>query len=554
MRLPSLLALPAILLIFTGSLPAQTTPIVFEDGLTLTLPAGWVPTLLDTAASNAKGPVNFEDPQAITLLLHARPGDGQRQASLTVVRDNGHRHAMGPMGMQDLIVRLSEIAAEKGYRAEKFTSQGRAGGPDTILMGELSSANGSGQRRTFVSLAINRFPTASLRFYWQADEADTASRQEFETLLASMTFQGTPVSASFSGSSRVANISKTPANPLGGIPSVSANTAIAMPPPAATPGPPSAAVTELLSKNHSNLVVIEGQNGVGSGFVCLMDGQPTLLTNTHVLSNNPQPRFSTLSSTSLTPGLAFVGVESDVSKIALPAGTLTNLELLTDLDSTVRVGDAIAVLGNAEGAGVVKPLEGTIVGIGPNLIEVDAPFVPGNSGSPIIHVPTGKVIGIATYLLVRKVNSTSGAVDSTVRRFGYRLDKIKGWEPINWQRFYLQSGQLGKIETTSAEFIKLFADAKARQLSSSGFSNPGIRRALDTFERSIRAGSRMSAADLASARRQLLGDLRSASISDINAFDPRTAYDYFRRMVADEKKMREEIHTGFTRAIDSVGP
>lgn len=554
MRLPSLLALPAILLIFTGSLLAQTTPIVLDDGLTLTLPPGWVPTLLDTAASSARGPVNFEDPQALTLLLHARPGDGQRQASLTIVRDNGHRHAMGPMAMQDLVVRLSEIAAEKGYRAEKFTSRGNPGGPDSLLMGEISSANGSGQRRTFASLAINRFPTGSLRFYWQADEADPTGRQEFENLLASMTFQGTPVSASFSGSSKVANIAKSPSTPLAGLPSLSTTTPPVIPAPTATPGPPSAAVTELLSKNHNSLVVIEGQNGVGSGFVCQMDGQPTLLTNTHVLSNNPQPRFSTLNGTSLTPGLAFVGMDSDLSKIALPADTTTNLELLTELDSTVRVGDAIAVLGNAEGAGVVKPLEGRIVGIGPNLIEVDAPFVPGNSGSPIIHVPTGKVIGIATYLLVRKVNSASGAVDSTVRRFGYRLDKVKGWEPINWQRFYLQSGQLEKIENTSAEFIKLFADAKARQLSAGGFTNPGIRRALDTFERSLRAGSRMSAADLASARRQLLGDLRSASISDINAFDSRTAYDYFRRMVAEEKKMREEIHSGFTRAIDSVGP
>ncbi len=33
------------------------------------------------------------------------------------------------------------------------------------------------------------------------------------------------------------------------------------------------------------------------------------------------------------------------------------------------------------------------------LVEVDAKFVEGNSGSPIIHVKTGKVIGIATFAL-----------------------------------------------------------------------------------------------------------------------------------------------------------
>ncbi len=554
MRRRPLIFLSAILVVSSGLLAAQTPPIALGDGLTLTLPPGWQTTVLDPTGSNTKVPARLEDPEALTLLLHARPVDGQRQASLTIVRDRSHRTAGGPFAMQDLIVRLTEIAADRGYRAEKFISRGTPGGSDSILFGEISAINGSGLRRTFSCVAINRFPPPSLRCYWQSDESDPTSRLDLENLLASLNFQGAPVAAALATPSTVTNITQPPASFLGNGPSLSTSTPVALPSPSATPGPPSAAVTELLGKNHSSLVVIEGQNGVGSGFVCLMDGQPILLTNTHVLSNNPQPRFSTLSGTSLNPGPAFVGVESDVSKITLPDGTATNLELLKELDSSVRVGDPIAVLGNAEGAGVVKPLEGRIVGIGPNLIEVDAPFVPGNSGSPIIHVDSGKVIGIATYLLVRKVNSASGEVDSSVRRFGYRLDKVKAWEPIQWPRFYLQSGQLGKIETTSTEFIKLFADAKARQLSSAGFTNPGIRRALDTFERSLKAGSRMSAADLASARRQLLGDLRSASISDINAFDTRTAYDYFRRMVAEEKKMREEIHSGFTRAIDSVGP
>ena len=64
----------------------------------------------------------------------------------------------------------------------------------------------------------------------------------------------------------------------------------------------------------------------------------------------------------------------------------------------------------------------------------------------------------------------------------------------------------------------------------------------------------MSAADLGNARRALLGDLRIAAMTDINAFDARTAYDYFRREVADEKKFRDDVYTGFTRAMESVSP
>ena len=35
------------------------------------------------------------------------------------------------------------------------------------------------------------------------------------------------------------------------------------------------------------------------------------------------------------------------------------------------------------------------------------PLYPGNSGSPIIHVKTGKVIGVATYLIVKQHDAST---------------------------------------------------------------------------------------------------------------------------------------------------
>jgi len=166
-------------------------------------------------------------------------------------------------------------------------------------------------------------------------------------------------------------------------------------------------------------------------------------------------------------------------------------------------------------------------------------------------VPTGKVIGIATYLRIRKVNNDKGSMDTEIRRFGYRLDTVPSWEALDWRVFDFQAAQLGKIESTSAQFIKLFEDAAAKRVSYSNFDDPGIRRALETYSRSMR-GSRMSEADFNNVRRSLFGDLRRLAQFDINTFNSRAAYDYFRRAIEAEKKMRDDVCSALTRAIEST--
>ncbi len=123
----------------------------------------------------------------------------------------------------------------------------------------------------------------------------------------------------------------------------------------------------------------------------------------------------------------------------------TAFQIMTGVDENAAIGDEVVVLGNAEGAGVINTINGKIVGIGPNLVEVDAPFQPGNSGSPIVHLKTGKVVGVATYLTIRKFDSATKEPVKVpiVRRFGYRLDSVKIWQPVSWQSFYAQAAEDG---------------------------------------------------------------------------------------------------------------
>jgi hypothetical protein len=540
------------LLVLGGELRAQT-PVELADGMTFELPGGWKTTILDTT-SKAGQSVSFDELTPLVVLVHARPEDSGRGATFTVIRDNSLSRDRGLLaGKQDAIVRIRELAASQGYRAEKVTIQTQEHEGSTFIRAEVQGVNADGGIRHFLAASILGH-TVTYRCYWQADDADSALQSEFAAWLDSVALKGEKIAPLIAAGQTLSTDNTDVASAKSSVSSKSADggsqPGAATPTPSPTPAPLSAAVVKLVDSHRNSLIVIEGKKGVGSGFLCNVEGKPMLFTNTHVMCGNPQAAYSRMSGGKVAPKDASLAVGADICRMAAPDATAT-LEYMPDMHSTVKIGDEVVVLGNAEGAGVVKPLEGKVVGIGPNLVEVDAPFVPGNSGSPIVHVPTGKVIGIATYLLIRKVSKDKEAMDSEIRRFGYRLDTVPSWEALDWRAFDFQAAQLAKIEATSAEFIQLFEDSAAKRVSYSNFDDPGIRRALESYSRALR-GSRMSESDFNNVRRSFFGDLRRVAQGDINAFDSRTAYDYFRRAVETEKKMRDDVCAAFTKAIEST--
>ncbi len=450
---------------------------------------------------------------------------------------------------------LGETALLRGYRPQKFVSrQARLEEGGSVIFGEVIGVSPQGSRRSFSCLFLQplRGQNSAIRIHVEYDESDPLGRPDMSAWFNSVVSDKVRVAEVLAkaedndviarGSEQTSPFSSTP--PSSALATASA-TALATPSP--TPAVLSEKTREIIEKFRNSLVVVEGSKGKGSGFVCLLDGQPTVLTNAHVLAGNPQPRFTTMDGAALQPGVASLGVDHDICKLALPSSS-TSFEMMGPADG-VKIGDAIAVLGNSEGAGVIKPLEGTIVGIGPNLIEVSAPFVPGNSGSPIVHLESGKVIGIATYLTLRKVDENNAiGMGTEVRRFGYRLDSVKNWEPVNWARFYAQADQVQKILTGGEEFARFLAFMREKDAPMPQFSNGGIRRAVDTF-RSRVSSRRLSDADRESARREFLGNLRVAARSDLATFDTRTAYDYFKRQIADETKFRDALYEAFSRAL-----
>jgi len=327
-----------------------------------------------------------------------------------------------------------------------------------------------------------------------------------------------------------------------------------------TPAPPrpemspdtQAATAELVKSYRNSLVFVTGANGAGSGFLAKYATGSFLFTNAHVAAGVRGAAFKTLDGTEVKVGAASSAVGHDVFLMQATSNGLP-FEIMKDVDQNAAIGDEIVVLGNAEGAGVINTITGKIVGLGPQLVEVDAPFQPGNSGSPIVHLKTGKVIGLATYAIIRKYDpSTKQPIkDPVIRRFGYRLDSIKTWQPVNWQAFFAQAVEMEAIEKLTKDLAAFLDDlASEKGLHLGAHNNPAIKNRIDAW---LEARSKkLSPRDASMADQGLISFLKVACQSDVTAARQHITYDYFQRDLADQQRERDEISGVFNEIIQNL--
>ena len=323
------------------------------------------------------------------------------------------------------------------------------------------------------------------------------------------------------------------------------------PAPASEPVPASTAA-DLVKAHRNNLVFVSGTDGSGSGFIAKLGAENFLFTNAHVAAEIKGAGFKTLDGAKVAGGVATIAVGHDIFRMQLPAGGAP-LEVMQGVDENARIDDEIVVLGNAEGAGVINTIKGKIVGIGPQLVEVDAPFQPGNSGSPIIHLKTAKVIGVATYLSVKKYDVATKEVLKTpvIRRFGYRLDTVKTWQPVNWRAFLAQATDLQTIEKLTRDLDAFLIDlAEDGRVSPGAHANPAIKSRIDQWQAS--RNRHQSLKDAAAANQNFIAFLKVACRADITAARQRLTYDYFQRVLGEQERDRTAVAEIFDKIIKEI--
>jgi hypothetical protein len=326
-----------------------------------------------------------------------------------------------------------------------------------------------------------------------------------------------------------------------------------LPAPVASPEPPEAKPEKggAFVNSHSRaLVVVKDDHGAGSGFISSMGGRVYLFTNIHVAAGLKQPEFTLLDGTRLSPVTAEAAVGHDIMRFTLKDPPVQFIESATNIENSIRIGAGVFVLGNSGGGGVVTNLPGVLHGIGPDRIEVTSEFIPGNSGSPIIHAATGRVIGIATYLTKRYDEIASSAGEGpgkpTVRRFGYRLDSVRTWEPVNWAVFHAEAEQLRKISELTEDIFNFFEALQKHQ--SPDFATATLRQPAEEWLRTIKKQSskqRTAEADRLGATQSFLGSLRMMTQADVLVAERNLHYSYFRDELRHERDVRDRLAKGF---------
>ena len=320
----------------------------------------------------------------------------------------------------------------------------------------------------------------------------------------------------------------------------------------AQPTTTTATLGDIVKTYRNSLVFVTGADGSGSGFVARLNEANFLFTNDHVAAGIKGAGFKSLDGTKVTGGAAASAVGHDIFRMQLGPGG-TPFEVMLKVDENAAIDDEVVVLGNSEGAGVINTIKGRIVGIGPNLVEVDAPFQPGNSGSPIVHLKTGKVIGVATYLTIKKYDAATKEVlkAPVIRRFGYRLDSVKTWQPVAWPAFYAQAAEIQAIETLTGDLDKFLIDiSKNNRVTPGVNTNPAIKTRIDQWLADKR--KRLNPKDAATVDQNFLSFLKVACRSDIMAAKPRLTYDYFQRQLGEQEQGRGEIAEIFDKIIKDI--
>ena len=322
---------------------------------------------------------------------------------------------------------------------------------------------------------------------------------------------------------------------------------VSSPPPKS---PVSAGSQSLEAEQMAAIVLVEGEEGVGTGFITKIRELPFIVTNLHVIGGSEKLRVTTLTGAKIEVGAIHGAIGRDLAILRIegtpPAAYLT---LAADPLQTAKIGDKVVVVGNRRGGGVATQVSGVVQGVGPDKIEVDAAFQPGNSGSPIVHVESGEVIGLAAYSQTRKLDMLDGVLASSAagsqssepkteqRWFGYRIDGVSGWQVIDLARWRQQARRIETFRKDS-EALYYALLGKFNQTSSS----PSVHSAVDRFRRRF---ERTQVADVQVAQDvvEYFRTLRALTESGKKDLRDGDYYDYFRSSLYWETSIPEQLRT-----------
>jgi len=335
-----------------------------------------------------------------------------------------------------------------------------------------------------------------------------------------------------------------------------------------TPTPNPAPLANLTGDQARAVVLIRGDNAEGTGFLIKTADGPVVITNLHVISNNPNVRITTSTGLEVTPQGLKGAVDRDLAMIPIKDNGYNYLELATDISSTAQPGDAVITPGNSQGGGVMLNTPGKVLGIGPQRVEFDNPIYHGNSGGPVFHSKSNKVVAVVTEAMKVDVTndldkssfqSRNSAISGSMRYFGLRLDTVPRWEDMDWKRFQNETIFLEQFHEESrcldsflnASDTPSNGSASSAEVAKLYLTNDKIRKACEHYADQVTSGADSS--QRLDAIRQLFFEINSVADTNMTpAQDMSNFYSFDQQRAKDELGYRKALKTELNSIGDDV--
>jgi len=353
------------------------------------------------------------------------------------------------------------------------------------------------------------------------------------------------------------NMVSTPAAPASPVPATTTNAPAAIPAADAIPDALAHAV-----------VLIKGDIGEGTGFLVKTADGPAVVTNNHVVRANTNLKILTTTGAQIKI-LGLKGAsDRDLVMFKIQDDHYTYFDLAPDVASIAETGDTVITPGNSEGGEVMLNTKGTVLGIGPERVEISNPIYHGNSGGPVYHVKSGKVLAVVTQAM--KVDTSNdidkasfenkgSAISGAMRYFGLRVDNVSKWETYDWNRFLNETTFLRNFHDQSRcldSFMNGARYEKAHVTSTDEYGPPDSRyylhnekisNAQDNFHKFSTDADNSQRLD---AWRELIMSLQGVAKQDMDAIqDPSNFYSFDQLLAAHEVKYRNAL----TSEIEKMG-
>ncbi len=195
-------------------------------------------------------------------------------------------------------------------------------------------------------------------------------------------------------------------------------------------------------KDSVATITIDG-GGQGTGFICEERGKKYFVTNRHVARSRGKMTAYFLDGKKIEFSLDSI-IEVADNRDLVRFEVQDDRPVLQISNMTPNIGEKVEFYGNAGGKGVVTVTTGKILAVGQEQIEISSPIQSGNSGSPLVRISDGCVIGVTTFSTFNRIEGDPSKVGTRydpnvrlTREFAVRFTGVT-WRKLPY-RDYLKS-------------------------------------------------------------------------------------------------------------------